>query len=204
MLLCIGQLSCTCLYVQRFCNKIVLLLLLDQYFYGSVILRQVGDITFVGDSEDIVINSASGLVKLQLRGSSVNPEKSTLADCPVIFPGTGTLRNREYSVETITQLWQHVLPSHTQVTMLRIAFTTVVLTYLSSHSHIPPLLLCLFRSLPDQSLNYVYNIHRNVGAGCFLITKRKLTSSGRQSMAHIITHSLNVLTTQVGCRKLTP
>ena len=60
------------------------------YFCGSVILRQVGDVTFVGDSDDIVINSASGLVKLQLRGSSVTPDKSTLADCPVIFPGTGS------------------------------------------------------------------------------------------------------------------
>ena len=67
----------------------------DHYFSGSVILRQVGDVTFVGDSDDIVINSASGLVKLQLRGSSVTPDKSTLADCPVIFPGTGRPFNQE-------------------------------------------------------------------------------------------------------------
>ncbi|KAI0208972.1 hypothetical protein LSAT2_006315 [Lamellibrachia satsuma] len=48
----------------------------------------VGDVTFINDTDDIAINCASGLIKLQLCGTSVKQQVSMLTDDPILFHGT--------------------------------------------------------------------------------------------------------------------
>ena len=50
------------------------------------VCRQVSDVKFTGD--DILINSAAGLIKLQLVGATVKVTQDVADAQPVIFNGT--------------------------------------------------------------------------------------------------------------------